>query len=122
MKRFSIGDLIIINDCDRPSAELVAIVTAAKDGLYGWRYINDEKRLKNYGCQRPESTLKLATKLEDFGVTLVLDEMQYWCIVTGEYVAKYPDGKSRKWQGYVEDVFTVTKSAKKLLSQKEVQS
>jgi len=119
MKLFKVGDLFIINDCDRPCAELVAIVTAVKNGLYAWRYINKDKRLKNYGCKKTEATLKLATLLSDFGVDLCIFQKEYWCKTIGESVAKYPDGVARKWQGSDWEKYEITESAQKLLAESQ---
>lgn len=82
--------LCIINDMDRPYSRLVVVVS---EGV--GRYNKLDKKLKGYKFTNFDN----ATPLEDFGITIVEENGVYKCTQDKESVAKYADGKQRKWQG-----------------------
>ena len=102
--KFVVGDCVILNHVDRPSAEMIAVVTSRilhgwrEHELYAWSYVNADPKF-DYWCNRVDyCTLATATKLTDFGVILQQQDTHYWCQRVGESIALYPDGAPRKWQ------------------------
>jgi hypothetical protein len=91
---FAVGDLVIVNEFDRPYRELIAVVVSVEGESVVSRYLFQKYRdiLNPY---------KVVTKLTDFGVDYEIDtdkfQISFW--VNRESSAKYPDGTPRKWQG-----------------------
>jgi hypothetical protein len=105
--RFKIGDCIILDYTERPSARMIAvivdiIVNDDKPECYVWNYLNADPSFDSHNEKRSDvgSLLIKATKLSDFGVTLHIDGHKYWCEQTGRSEAVYADGSYREWQEY----------------------
>lgn len=89
------GDLIIINDSDRPCARMIAKVTSINskiDRVYA-KYISS--KLKNEKCYSSPDNV---TKVTDFGVQVYIEKDRYMCLAIGRSKATYRDGMSRQWQ------------------------
>ena len=99
-RRFKVGDLVILNDCERPCALLVAVIVGDDGELYSWRYLSAAPELAKFRGMR--SRLSQATLVADFGAQIRVDILAgiYWCVVVKESVAKYSDGAMRHWQEY----------------------
>jgi hypothetical protein len=102
--RFAVGDCVILNDVDQPSAAMVAVVTSRllhgwrEHKLYDWSYLNADPKFDYWSDRVNYCTLETATKLTDFGVDLQQENNHYWCQRVGESSAVYPDGAPRQWQ------------------------
>jgi predicted RNA-binding Zn-ribbon protein involved in translation (DUF1610 family) len=99
--KFKVGDCIILNDCERPSGQMVCVVTGVAKGALGHhhvQYLNADPRFDVFSEPPMASMLKRATKLKDFGVVIRTDGTSYWCEKREESKATYPDGRPRKWQ------------------------
>lgn len=78
-----IGDLVIINEFDRPCTRLVVLVTQTDGNYIGGEYV-----CKNTTCIKVSGRSETAVKLEDFGVNLIYN-------VPSETVRAVRVGKSR---------------------------
>jgi len=96
MSELKARDFVIVNCCDRPRAGLVAIVTYIKDGDAICEYLSDNT-YQNGAIAFP---VKTVTKIEDFGMMIIVSQFQYIVMrhPTKVSVATYPDCRIRKWQ------------------------
>lgn len=79
--------LYIVNEVDRPDARHVA-------------YRISPRRLRYTEIEwQPMALTKRSTPLADFGFTFREIPMGLLCCQTEKSRAKYPDGKTRPWQG-----------------------
>lgn len=88
------GDIVIINDWDKPTAELLAVVTKVDDdGVAQALYITSYPRLSSRTGRNP-------TRIEDFGqrVEFHQDGGQVRTVTAGVSEAKDEDGSPRTWQ------------------------
>ena len=92
------GDFVIVNEFDRPTSELVAVVTRIEVGLADCRYLSAK------ASQRGAMTFPVdePTKIEDFGVYVGLNDYEYSVsplpIECTKFKAAYRDGIPRQWQ------------------------
>lgn len=88
------GHCVIINEYDRPSAKLVAIITEIRSGMIHCRYLNRDvdKNYKNVVTFDPTPT-------DTFGVEIHSNGSCYWVERIADSQAVYKDGKPRPWQG-----------------------
>jgi hypothetical protein len=111
---FKVGDTVILNDCDRPCGQLVAVVVHDDGEHYHCEYLNADTRFDYYSNPpMRQGRLELATKLEEFGVELRANGDDYQCIQVRESFAKYPDGMPRQWQ----DTYAVNHKPRKHLAE-----
>lgn len=106
--RFKVGDLVILNEVERPCGKMVCVVVFdhAPMGLnYGVVYLNADPDFDSFCKPSIRGSLNEATLVEDFGVELRIscpqsagDRPEYWFEKTGKSKAKYKDGKPRGWQ------------------------
>lgn len=90
------GHCVIINHCDRPYGNSVAVVTDVSDGVVKARYLSKAVGMKE--CYGPVENV---TPVNAFGVRVMFGNGRYWCESTGgPSSAKYRDGKHRCWQEY----------------------
>jgi hypothetical protein len=101
IRMFKVGDTVILNDCEQPCGQMVAVVVKDDGEHYHCEYLNADPRF-DYYCNPPMRAGRLwrAARLEEFGVKLCAAAGKYWCEKVGESVAKYPDGKARQWQEF----------------------
>lgn len=92
--------LYIVNNIDRPSADLLAEEIDEK--LY---YIHPRLRFNE---QYRGMDMERSTPAEDFGLTIKWDGRMVFGELTHESCAKYPNGKPRYWQGSTEFRFFVS--------------
>lgn len=104
-KRFSVGDCVILNDCDKPCGEMVAVVVQVNedDQDYLCKYLNAAPKFDAFNRPGMKTTLSEATKIEDFGVVILRNNLggggaRYFCEQRRPSTAKYRDGKPREWQ------------------------
>jgi hypothetical protein len=98
---FKVGDTVILNDCEQPSGQMVAVVVKDDGEHYHCEYLNADARFDHYSKPPMRAgRLERATKLEEFGVKLCAAEGRYWCEQVVDSVARYPDGSLRKWQEF----------------------
>lgn len=93
-----VGDVVIMNYVDRPHAALVCVVVGTFGDQYLCRYLNADPAYDKFNSPHMRSSLREATRLQDFGVDLFFFQDEYWCQPNGASVATYADGKPRKWQ------------------------
>jgi len=89
MKKFEIGEYVIVNEFDRPCARLIARVTGANECLY------------ISGKLKHDATMDLsrAISIKDFCVEVQFDTYQYQAVRWSETSnARYPSGAVRRWQ------------------------
>lgn len=97
-----VGDCLILNECEKPSAPMIVVVTDA-DRRY-CQYLNADKEYDSFN-KKPYMRVDLAeaSRVSDYGVTLeILEHIEgswYCCEKVAESNAKYGDGEIRKWQG-----------------------
>ena len=90
----AVGHCVIINDCDCPGGNLVALVTSASDESVEARYLSVETGMRECRSSSPASV----TPVGEFGVEVRHDGVDFWCEVVGGSVATYEDGEPRSWQ------------------------
>ena len=94
-----VGDVVIMNEIEQPSGEMLMVVVGRKSCYFVCKYLNADKRFDRYNRPPMLSRLERATHLEDFGVVLeFIHPDKYVCRVVGESRARYPDGRPRPWQ------------------------
>jgi hypothetical protein len=108
------GDIVIINDCDEPSARMCAVVTSTEPtGLCRALYLTTWRKTMN------ECAGHNATKIEDFGQLAVFKNGEMQIVTVGESRAKYRDGIPRFWQDRQNGVWhKCRKAALRLVSKK----
>lgn len=92
------GTPVIVNEYDKPSGDLVAVVVHAGEETLLCSYLNSASRLAVYGTMRVR--VDRVRSLHDFGVALRVDGGVYWCEPVSESKATYPDGSTRRWQEF----------------------
>jgi len=86
-----VSRLYIVNHTDRPSEDHIA--EKREDGFY---YIHPKlRKVKIYHAMQPTNP----TPLKDFGVYVEVELGRLSGRLFGGSVAKYIDGRPRKWQG-----------------------
>lgn len=90
-----IGDLVIINDSDKPCTRLMARV-AEVDPVRG--FIRAEYICERTNMRECQGSLHRATLVSDFGVEVAFDGNVVSTEQVRPSVATYPDGKPREWQ------------------------
>lgn len=97
--------LCILNHADAPETKMAVLVDDRRGGLF-WSYVCDAPLLRAHQGWQLVSSPDRLTDIEDFGViaeTFVQDEMpdRLWLklLHRGPSVARYWDGKPRRWQG-----------------------
>lgn len=95
MNKLQRGDFVIVNECDRPCPELVAMVTAVNDGFVDCQYLS-AKLHHDQTMVFPESE---PTLLEALGMRCLVSQYQF-IVVKGSMppTARYYDGRPRGWQ------------------------
>jgi len=96
--RFEIGDCVILNDCERPCAEMICVVVGFDNQQYTCKYLNADKKFDSYNKPGMKTSLDEATRVADFGVVMRYSDGRYWCEHTAASIAKYRDGHPRLWQ------------------------
>lgn len=99
-RAFAVGDLVILNSFDAPTAMMVCVVVKDDGKFYHCKYLNADSRFDAYSNPAMMTSLDYATKLADFGVKLRAHNGRYWCEVIGKSKATYEDGRPRSWQEY----------------------
>lgn len=95
-----VGNCVIVNHFDRPTSELVAVITSREGDEVRWKYLNSHHRLDSYaagdGMVGPASEV---APLAHFGVEVFTDGSFYWCEKFRKVSeARYPGGGVREWQ------------------------
>lgn len=90
-----VGDLVIINDSDKPCTRLMARVTEL-DSVRG--FIRAEYVCKRTNMAVCQGGLHRATLVSEFGVEVTFDGDMVSTEQVRPSVATYPDGKARDWQ------------------------
>ena len=86
-------EFYILNDHDRPSAEM--IVYKKRNGRY--RYAHPKLRnIKDYA----NMTATNPTPVSYFGICIEIQGDTVTGMLTGGSIATYRDGRPRRWQGY----------------------
>lgn len=98
----AVGHCVILNECERPYGNLVAVVVSMDKDVAFCKYLNAElhhwnKRNRGRGMQAFTADL---TPVEWFGVEVVFDPAtnSYNCERVGESRATYRDKQPRLWQ------------------------
>lgn len=99
-RAFSVGDCLILNDCEQPCGKLVCVVVDDDGEFYHCQYLNADPAFDSYNNPPMKNRLERATKIETFGVLIRAADGEYWCEQRAESKATYHDGKPRKWQEY----------------------
>lgn len=88
---------VILNEYDRPSGNLVAVILGEKDGKYICKYLN---KLLSGSSSNMLIDKSRPVPVSDFGVDVYCDPScnAYWCEKARDSVAKYRDGSIRLWQ------------------------
>jgi hypothetical protein len=110
---FKIGDCIIINEFDKPSAYMLAVIVGKNFDYFQVAYLNADPRFDEYCSPSMENKLDRATKIETFGVELMSAAGKYWVERITPSQAKYPDGKTRIWQESCPMRYSIRKSVAK---------
>jgi len=104
-QKFSVGDCVILNDCEKPCGEMVAVVIHVNEFDRGYlcKYLNADPKFDDFNRPGMQNTLSEATKIEDFGVVILRNNLdgdgrRYFCEQRRPSAAKYRDGKPREWQ------------------------
>lgn len=103
MKGFDIGDLVIVNEFDRPCARLIAEVMDMGLDYLVVEYI--DKSLEHHGKMRVYD-ISNPTKIEDFGMRLCAYVSDYgFAVCRSVYKPKavYKNGRERLWQPELKD-------------------
>ena len=95
--KIKINDFVIINECDAPCGNHVAIVEKIKDGTVYAKYIS--KKVDMINCCGP---IENCTNIKDFGVEIEFGYKKYLAKHASESTATYHDGKRRYWQDTAE--------------------
>lgn len=96
-----VGSFVIINEVDAPVCRLVAQVTDIQSFTgYGKTF---KKVIAKYIAEYPNqlyctADIERVTLVSDFGVEVTLTENHVICEKQRESIAKYVDGRIRKWQ------------------------
>lgn len=95
MSKLQRGDFVIVCETDRPCPELVAVVTAASNGMADCQYLS-AKVHHNQTMVFAESE---PTLLESLGMRCVVSQYQF-VVINGSMppAARYKSGKPRLWQ------------------------
>lgn len=88
------GHLVIINEIDCPYGRLAAMVTKVDGENVTARYFCSEVDMDICTSHK----LCLVTPLNDFGVVVKHDGVEFHCDVVSDSVATYEDGEIRRWQ------------------------
>lgn len=98
----AVGHCVIVNDMDRPSQKLVAVVVRVEGEWAYCKYINAAPYLDEYekGGGIKSSAARGLTPVGQFGVRVFVDAHagRYVTEVFGRSRAVYPDGRPRAWQ------------------------
>jgi len=103
----AVGNCIILNDAEKPSGHLVAVITEMSGDSFYCKYLNAESQLSSYNkgkgmLIRLDGSLHRPTPVGHFGVRVLYDKTLrlYRCEKIGESTATYKDGKPRSWQEF----------------------
>ena len=96
----SIGHCVIVNEFDRPSGDLLAVIVDMKgDDRFWWKYLNADGRLDDFSKGRGfVCYVNEATPVQKFGVYVTTNRHIYLCHKMLKSSATYRDGSARKWQ------------------------
>ena len=107
--KFKVGDLVILNEAERPCGGMVCVVVRSQSSgevvNYSVMYLNADPDFDPF-CNSPmRSSLTEATLVKDFGVEFRMSGSEhdggnpyYWFKKIGVSKAKYKDGMPRDWQ------------------------
>lgn len=85
------GDLVIVNQMDKPCARLLAVVADSSGQCYYLSAKVDQLKVT-------ASLHNGAATLEEFGCEIQIASYQYAVLAFGTSCATYTDGRSRLWQ------------------------
>lgn len=109
--KLELGHCVIANDLDRPCAKMVCVIVGFMASRVQLKYINKDPQFNNHNRDDGFFAYReLVTPLNTFGVEIFSDGDEYWCEVTGESSAKYPDGVPRLWQDNSNTRYKIRKS------------
>lgn len=91
----TIGSPVIINHCDAPCTKLVAIVSKIDGGRVNAFYLAKDTNMPECYTSSPLEV----THLFDFGVRISIQGESFEIYQLDRSIAKYRDGKPRRWQG-----------------------
>lgn len=96
--RFEIGDCVILNEHEKPCAEMICVVVGKVGDYFECAYLNAASKFDEYCCPSMQNQLERAHRIEEFGVELRSAAGKYWVEKVGASQVKYPDGETRLWQ------------------------
>ena len=102
-----IGDLVIINEVDRPCAELIAVVTKVDGEKLPCRYLS--AKVEGYEGKDIGTTISRASLAKDFGICVDVEEFQFTTDKREYSDVKYDDGRVRTGQGRMHEVQPLAK-------------
>ncbi len=107
--KVAVGNLVIINDVDRPCESLICVVTHATPTRVIAHYLSDNRECRS---TKPETV----TPILKFGLLAVKDnDGKIWLDKVCPSTATYPDGALRHWQGDLSPITPHTLAATKIL-------
>lgn len=95
--RLFVGQAVIVDDVDQPCSLMVAVITCVSGFSARVRYLSDDVRLEGFEGEFNVIS-RFVTPLSEFGVRLVVCDGRFSVVGVGDSVARYPDGRLRRWQ------------------------
>ena len=105
-KDVAVGNCVIVNEFDRPSGHLLAVVVAIDEvvGVAYCKYLCAHPSLDRFNLEGGiPSPVGVVTPVSRFGVEVQLNGEFYQCVKTGDTVATYQSGEVRNWSPVVSD-------------------